>query len=202
MNRGGWEGLDMSTIWLGMLLGLPHLEVAGWVVSIATNQIVAVGEGCWRWAHRTVRCATGPCPVCRHVTLLLELGAGWPLEAFVLMRHRTVRCHTGQSGAPLTFCSDFCRVTVLHCSSVRVDRSTQIAVAPLVHRTVRWIIEELRLETRSWGVWSVRSLVHRTLSGAPDQGTLRIPFCSFLLNPNLFFLLVCVEPLAPVECII
>jgi hypothetical protein len=27
-------------------------------------------------------------------------------------------------------------------------------------------------------------------------------FCSFLLNPNLIFLLVCVEPLAPVEHII
>jgi hypothetical protein len=24
------------------------------------------------------------------------------------MRHQTVRCHTGQSGAPLTFCSDIC----------------------------------------------------------------------------------------------
>jgi hypothetical protein len=39
-------------------------------------------------------------------------------------------------------------------------------------------------------------------SGVQDQGTLQFPFCSFLLNPNLFFLLVCVEPLAPVECII
>jgi hypothetical protein len=39
-------------------------------------------------------------------------------------------------------------------------------------------------------------------SGALDQGTLRFPFCSFLLKPNLFFLLVCVEPLAPVECMI
>jgi hypothetical protein len=39
-------------------------------------------------------------------------------------------------------------------------------------------------------------------SGAPDQGTLWFPFCSFILNPNLFFLLVCVEPLAPVEYII
>jgi hypothetical protein len=27
-------------------------------------------------------------------------------------------------------------------------------------------------------------------------------FCSFLLNPNLDLLLVCVEPLAPVEYII
>jgi hypothetical protein len=58
MNGGGWEGLDMSTICLDMLLGLSHLEMAGWVVFIATNHLVAVGEGCWRWAHRTVRCAT------------------------------------------------------------------------------------------------------------------------------------------------
>jgi hypothetical protein len=28
---------------------------------------------------------------------------------------------------------------------------------------------------------------HTGQSGAPDQGTLRFPFCSFLLKPNLFF---------------
>jgi hypothetical protein len=54
------------------------------------------------------------------------------------MRHRTVWCNTEQYGAPLTFCSDFCRVTVLNCSPIRVDRYPQISVAPLVHRTVRW----------------------------------------------------------------
>jgi hypothetical protein len=43
---------------------------------------------------------------------------------------------------------------------------------------------------------------HIGQSGAPDQGTFRFPFCCFLLKPNLFFLLVCVELLAPVECII
>jgi hypothetical protein len=30
MNGSGLEGLDMSTICLGMLLGLPHLEMVGW----------------------------------------------------------------------------------------------------------------------------------------------------------------------------
>jgi hypothetical protein len=30
MNGGGWEGLNMSTICLDMLLGLPLLEMAGW----------------------------------------------------------------------------------------------------------------------------------------------------------------------------
>ena len=82
-------------------------------------------------AHRTVRCTTGQCLVRRHIILPLGLGAGRPLEALS-------SCGTGQSGAPLTNCSDFCRV---HCSvlfTVRVDRCAQIAVAPLVHRTVRW----------------------------------------------------------------
>jgi hypothetical protein len=39
-------------------------------------------------------------------------------------------------------------------------------------------------------------------SGAPDQVSLRLSFCSFYLNPFLDFLLVCVEPLAPVKLII
>jgi hypothetical protein len=43
---------------------------------------------------------------------------------------------------------------------------------------------------------------HTGQSGVLDQGTLRFLFCSFLLKPNLFLLLVCVELLAPVECII
>jgi hypothetical protein len=30
MNGCGWEGLDMSTICLDMLFGLPHLEMVGW----------------------------------------------------------------------------------------------------------------------------------------------------------------------------
>jgi hypothetical protein len=125
MNRGGWEGLDMSSISLGMLLGLPHLEVAGW------GGIYSHQPNCSRWRRLLAMGAPPPHhPVVR--------AWSWStVGGFVLMRHRAVRCHIGQSGAPLTFCSDFCRVTVLHCSSVRVDRCAQIVVAPLVHRTVR-----------------------------------------------------------------
>jgi hypothetical protein len=43
---------------------------------------------------------------------------------------------------------------------------------------------------------------HTGQSGAPDQGCLSVVFCSFYLNPFLDFLLVCVEPWAPVELII
>jgi hypothetical protein len=52
------------------------------------------------------------------------------------------------------------------------------------------------------------SLVHRTLSGGTPDSPVRQTmaafgwFCSFLLNPNFNFLLVCVEPLAPVEHVI
>jgi hypothetical protein len=114
-------------------LGSHTLKWPVGVVFIATNQIVAVGEGCWRWAHRIVSGALPHHPVVR--------AWSWStVGGFVLMRHRTVRCHTGQSGVPLTFCSDFCRVTVLHCSSIRVNRCVQIVVAQLVHRTVRWCI--------------------------------------------------------------
>jgi hypothetical protein len=44
---------------------------------------------------------------------------------------------TGQSGAPLSFCSDFCRVYCCALFAVRVDRWREVAVAPLAHRTVR-----------------------------------------------------------------
>jgi hypothetical protein len=43
-------------------------------------------------APDSVRCATGQCPVCRHVIFPLGLGAGRPLEALS-------SCGTGQSGA-------------------------------------------------------------------------------------------------------
>jgi hypothetical protein len=186
-------------------LGSHTLKWPVGVVFIATNQIVVVGEGCWRWAHRTVRCATGQCPVRHHVTLSLGLGAGRPLEVLS-------SCGTGQFGAPLTFCSDFCCVTVLNCSPVRVDRCAQVVVAPLVHRTVWWYTGQSggtpdspvnysgaaprnpKLRSLECTVPGAPDTVrwHTRQSGASGQGTLRFPFCSYLLNPNLFFLLVCV----------
>jgi hypothetical protein len=170
MNRGGWEGLDMSTIWLGMLLGLPYIEVACWggIYSHQTN--------CSRWRRLLAKGA--PDSPVRHWTVsgapprhLVVRAWSWStIGGFVLMWHRTVRCHTGQFGAPLTCCSDFYRGIVLHCSSIRVDRCAQIVVAPLVHRTVWWIIAELRLGNLKLRSLSWFALVHRTLSsGTPDS---------------------------------
>jgi hypothetical protein len=63
-------------------------------------------------------------------------------------------------------------------------------------------------ETRRWRVrvdspWCTGHcpVMHRTVRCA-RLGQPSIFFCSFLLNPILDFLLVCVEPLAPVELII
>jgi hypothetical protein len=58
----------MSTICLGMSLGLPHLEMAGWGVFIAPNTNRAVGEKLLlSTAHRTAHCslsgAPSRCPV-------------------------------------------------------------------------------------------------------------------------------------------
>jgi hypothetical protein len=159
MNRGGWEGLCMSTIWLGMLLGLPHLGVAGW------GGIYSHQPNCSRW-RRLQAMGAPDNPVCHHVILSLGLGVGRPLEALS-------SCGTGRFGAPLTCCSDFCRGIVLHCSSVRVNRCAQIAVAPLVHRTVRWIIAELRLGYPKLRSLSWFTLVHRTLSGGTPDSPVR-----------------------------
>jgi hypothetical protein len=70
----------------------------GWGVFIALNHQIAVGGGCCRWAHRTVRCAS-------HITQQLGFGSFWPLEALSSSgtRHAlfTIRC-----------ASDFCALTL------------------------------------------------------------------------------------------
>jgi hypothetical protein len=56
---------------------LDALKCGGWGVFIAPPTKMAVREGCCRWAHRIVRCATGHCPVHqpRHPTVRVR-----PLE--------------------------------------------------------------------------------------------------------------------------
>jgi hypothetical protein len=119
-----------------MLLGLPHLEVADW------GGIYSHQPSCSRWG-RLLAMGAPDSPV-RHRTVFGVPPRHPPVRAwswsivggFVLMRHRTVRCDTGQSDAPLTNCSDFCYVYCYALFAVRVDRCVQIAVAPMAHRTV------------------------------------------------------------------
>jgi hypothetical protein len=197
MNRGGWESLSMSTIWLGMLLGLPPLEVAGW------GGIYSHQPNCSHW-RRLLAMGAPDSPVRRHVTLSLGLRASWPLEALS-------SCGTGQSGVtpdspvPLWPVALTSAVVLFICQSrpLRADSrcSAGAPESPVNYSgAASGKPEAVELELIHPGTPDTVRW-HTGQSGAPNQGTLRIPFCSFLLKPNLFFLLVCVELLAPVECI-
>jgi hypothetical protein len=114
--------------WMRSSECLDVLNGGGWRVFIAPTTKTAVGEGCYRWAHRTVRCATGHCPVRqpRHPTVrvltISTVGAltswctgqalftvrctfwrcsdsAWTVRAlFTLLADRCSVWHTGQSG--------------------------------------------------------------------------------------------------------
>jgi hypothetical protein len=138
---------------------IPKVVVVGGIYS--PHHFVAVGQGCWRWAHLidTVRC-----PVCRHVSQPLGFGAGRPLELL------SSSC-TGQSGAPLTSLLWLLRDTVLHCSSCQSIVGAQRAVALLAHQTVQWIIAEHALEFPRVAGSELYDLVHRTVRCAIFQHT-------------------------------
>jgi hypothetical protein len=176
-------------------LGSHTLKWPVGVVFIATNQNLAIGEVCWWRVHRTVRCATGQCPVRRHVIVSLGLGAGRPLEALS-------SCGTGQSGAPpdspvplwlLLWHSE------IHCSLCRVDRCAQIAVASLAHRTLSGATPDSPVNYSGGAPgkpegeeFELVHPVHRTLSGGTPDCTLRQTRAhfSFLFAP-FFWSLTC-----------
>jgi hypothetical protein len=110
MNGGGWDGLNMLTIWLGMFLGLPHLEMAGW------GGIYSHQPSCSRWGRLLAMGApdspvphqigTVHCLVCLWLYALtlprtvprVRYFCSRPLRevAVAPLAHRTVRWHTGQ----------------------------------------------------------------------------------------------------------
>jgi hypothetical protein len=80
-----------------MAENLDALKCGGWGVFIAPTTKMADGGGCCRQAHRTVRCATGHCPVRqpRHPTIRvrpLELLTAGPPDSPVVHRTVTVHC--------------------------------------------------------------------------------------------------------------
>jgi hypothetical protein len=168
-------GVNARALVMNVILrNLGCLELWWLGVFIALNHQINRWGGCWRWAHRT-----GPvhCSVSRHITQPLGFGARSIVGGFVLLQHRTIRCHTGQSGALSTHCSDFCCGTMLHCSSVRVGR------CPLAHRTVRWIIvEHARVFPRVTGWTLYGPGAPNTVRCARPQHT-QVLFAPFELGP-------------------
>jgi hypothetical protein len=170
---------------------------------------VVVGEGCCRWVHQTVRCATEHCPVRqpRHPTVRvrpLELLTTGPPDSPVVHRTVTVHCPVRLLALALTLraLSAHCLCTVHFCRRPLA----LLAVAPhgtpdslVLHRIVWWIIAEWHFQKPEAEQFRVESpwcighcpVVHRTLSdGTPDSPVRQTRaafgwFCSFLFEPFL-----------------
>jgi hypothetical protein len=183
---------------------LGYLEEWWLGVFIAPTTKMAVGELCCRRAHRTVRCAS-------HVTQPLVFER-W---SFRHVGHRIVRWCTDRScslsGVPSGACSDSARAVTLFTVHCRLLQTTVGAVSRCSAGTpdspVNYSGEPFS-ETRSLAVGGNSPsctghcpVAHRTVRCTrPGQPSVFI--APFYLNPFLDFLLVCVEPLAPVELII
>jgi hypothetical protein len=116
-------------------------------VFIAPTTKVVVGEGCCRRAHRTVRCATGHCPVRqpRHPTVgvrPLELLTTGPPDSPMVHRTGPVYCPVRLLAPALTSV----RAVALFIVHSRLLQTTVGAVSrcsagtpdsPVLHRTVR-----------------------------------------------------------------
>jgi hypothetical protein len=105
------------------------------------------------------------------------------------------------SGAPLAAALTSAR-TVLHCSRCRLPLESTVALASHCSAGA----PDSPVNYSGAALLKPKGGKFRVYSpGAPDtvRGTRprlsSVSFCSFLLNPNFIFLLVCVEPLAPVE---
>jgi hypothetical protein len=192
MNRGGWEGLDMSTIWLGMLLGLPHLEVAGWggIYSHQPNysrwrRLLAMGAPESPVHHRTVSGAPPRHPVVR--------AWSWStVGGYALMWHRTVRCPSDLLLWLLSWL--YVALFIRQSRPLRADSRCSAGApdSPVAHRTVRWIIVELRLRNPKLRSLSWFTLVHRTLSGGtPDSPVRQTRAHSGFLFAPFFWSLTC-----------
>jgi hypothetical protein len=121
----------------------------------------------------------------------------------VLLWHRTVRCATGQVMFTVRCASDSALWLCAHCSSVTRFCSRpleRVVVAPVAHRTVRWIISKgvcrnPRVAGLSCTVLAHRTcpVAHRTVRCAVPQHTL-VSFSPLYLIPNLNVYWFCVEP--------
>jgi hypothetical protein len=143
---GTWRGFDFFELCrevnaLGHVLNenfrrLRCLELWWLGVFIALNHQRAVGDGCCRWAHQTL---SGAPPHHPTVKVRKQLTVG----RFVLLRHRTVRCHTGQVLFTVWCASDFyralLRIVAFAESTVALDSccSTGAPDSPVAHRMVQ-----------------------------------------------------------------
>jgi hypothetical protein len=162
----------------------------------------------------TVRCAS-------HVTQLLEFWRFQLLELWhlgapdSLVPHRTVAVHCSVRLLALLWLCANCLRTVYVCRrplelTVALDSRCSAGTpdGPVAHRTVRWIIAERlsrnpKVKSLSRSSWCTGHcpVAHRTVRCA-RSGFSSVSFAPFFWTLTWIFLLVFVEPLAPVEYII
>jgi hypothetical protein len=128
-------------------------------VFIASNQFLAVGCFCWRWAHRTVRWCTGQAPFT--VRFVPRQHARWGLERL----DRWDPCPVDTPDSPV--CSDFCHTLFItvHFRQTTVGAGYRCSVGS-PDSLVNYSGARPR-ETREWLIRAELGLVHRTLSDAP-----------------------------------
>jgi hypothetical protein len=163
-------------------------------VFIAPTTKVAVGEGCCRRAHRTVRCTTGHCPVRQpcHPTIRvrpLELLTCGPPNSPVVHRTGPVHCPVRHLAPALTLRAQSALFTVHFCSRPLAMKS----LLRLAHRTAGATPDSpvnynggkfQKPEGGKFGVIlpgapdTVRW--HTGQSGAPDQGSLQFSLLLFI----------------------
>jgi hypothetical protein len=186
------------------MLGWLEWRWLGVFIAPTTNS--TVGEAVCRWTHRIVWCATGHCPVrqLRHTTIrvlmVLTVGAltSWCTGQSGAALDRYCSLSSAPSDAALTL-----RELSAHCSCCRRPLELTVALAsrcsagtpdsPVNYSGARPQTpegEEVGV-ARPWCTGH-SPVAHRTVRCA-RPGSSSVSFCSFLLNPNLNFLLVCVE---------
>jgi hypothetical protein len=179
-NRWGWAAVDGRT---GQSGAPPD------TIRCASHVTQPLGFDCWSsdsLGHRIVRCCTRQvlftvrcvfwrcCGFCTNCPRTVA-----HCSPFADDRWRCSRCsawHTGQSGGTPDSLMNYSGGTFPETRrwQVRVDPPWCTGHCPVPHQTVR--------------------------CARPGQPS--VSFAPFFLNPNLDLLLVCVEPLAPVELII
>jgi hypothetical protein len=114
-----------------MAENLDALNDGGWGVFIAPTTKTAVGEGCCRWAHRTVRCTTRHCPVRqpRHPTVrVLTVSTFGALTAWTTRQSGVAsNSHCSLSGAPSSAAVTL-RELSKHCSVVSRPLKSTVAL--------------------------------------------------------------------------
>jgi hypothetical protein len=177
-------------------------------VFIDSNHFLAVGWFCWRWAHRTVWWRT------RHSLFTVRCAprrhARWSSER--VDRWSLCPVFAPDSPVPHKTCpvrSDFSTLTLSRtvkftlCLCRRPLR--ELAVAPLTHRTVRWIIAEraLWIPESGWfagcsawctGHGPVRQRQHTLNSFAPNLFVSPTEFLSWFVFVTSQFFIPGLEP--------